>query len=141
MFRKGIGIYNMKYFDWFCFSADAFIWGSEDKMEITADIYNDGEDSFNSFLYLTLPKEINYISANASTSSVPILCSPPSESNNRTLECDIGNPLPTKTKVNMKFKNFSRNSGSGFLSRFYNFRIFRIFWVRGICEPFLSNIF
>ena len=84
------------------FSDDTFIWTEDtdkNKFEITADIYNDGEDAFNAFLYLTLPKEIQYISATDSSSTVKILCSPPSSSNNRTIECDIGNPLPARQTV------------------------------------------
>ena len=73
-------------------------------MEITADIYNGGEDAFNAMLYLQLPREVNYISANSSTSGVSILCSPPSGMNNRTLQCDVGNPLPANTQVIMNDK-------------------------------------
>ena len=78
--------------------ADAYVWGSEEKLEITADIYNAGEDAFNTFLYLSLPKEIEYSSANSSASSI-LDCSRPLPSNNRTLKCDIGNPLPSRTTV------------------------------------------
>ena len=44
-------------------------------------------------------------------------------------------------KKNFKKKIFFRNSGSGFSSGFYIFRIFRIFWIRSIYGPFLSKNF
>ena len=51
----------------------------------------------------------------------------------------------TKIVHNWKIKNrkkiFSRNSGSGFLSGFYIFRIFWIFRICSIYEPFLSKNF
>ena len=40
----------------FIFSSDAFVYGGEDKMQISAEIINQGEDAFNAMLYLQLPK-------------------------------------------------------------------------------------
>ena len=39
------------------------------------------------------------MSAEAVTPGLSVLCSPPSAMNNRTLQCDVGNPLPANTKV------------------------------------------
>ena len=86
----------------FIFSSDAFVYGGEDKMQISAEIINQGEDAFNAMLYLQLPKEVNYMSAEAVTPGLSVLCSPPSPMNNRTLQCDVGNPLPANTKVKLK---------------------------------------
>ena len=42
------------------------------------------------------------MSAEAVTPGLSVLCSPPSPMNNRTLQCDVGNPLPSNTKVNLE---------------------------------------
>ena len=42
----------------FLYSSDAFVYGGADKMQISADIINNGEDAFNAMLYLQLPKVI-----------------------------------------------------------------------------------
>ena len=81
------------------FSKGSYVIGSGDKLELTTDIVNSGEDAFNAMLYLQIPRDINYISANSSNAQVSILCSPPEGVNNRTLRCEVGNPLPAKTKV------------------------------------------
>ena len=81
------------------FSSNAFVYGGEDKMEISAEIINRGEDAFNAMLYLQLPKEINYMSVESNTPGLSVLCSPPSPINNRTLQCDVGNPLPANTQA------------------------------------------
>ena len=39
--------------------------GSSEKLEISADIKNSGEDAFNAMLYLQIPRGVNYISANS----------------------------------------------------------------------------
>ena len=49
---------------------DAYVIGSGEKLEISADIRNDGEDAFNAMLYLQIPRGVNYINAN-SRSLVP----------------------------------------------------------------------
>ena len=72
-------------------------------MEITAEIINNGEDAFNAMLYLQLPREINWNSASSSTPGVSVLCSAPTAMNNRTLECDVGNPFPANTRVSVEF--------------------------------------
>jgi len=82
--------------------SDAFVYGGEDKIEISADIINNGEDAFNAMLYLQLPKEINYMSAESTTSGLSVLCEPPSMMNNRTLQCNVGNPLPANTQATVK---------------------------------------
>lgn len=88
-------------------SSEAFVYGGEDKMEITADIINQGEDAFNAMLYLQLPKEINYMSAESNTPGLPVLCSPPTPMNNRTLQCDVGNPLPANSKVSLSYSSLN----------------------------------
>ena len=56
------------------FSKGSYVIGSGEKMELTADIVNSGEDAFNAVLYLQIPRGINYISANTSNSQVRVAC-------------------------------------------------------------------
>ena len=51
-------------------SKGSYVIGSGEKMELTADIVNSGEDAFNAVLFLQIPRGINYISANTSNSQV-----------------------------------------------------------------------
>ena len=51
--------------------------GSEDKLEIVADIINRGEDAFNAMLEVHVPRGINYVNANTGGSGVSIMCSSP----------------------------------------------------------------
>lgn len=51
-------------------SKGSYVIGSGEKLELTADIVNSGEDAFNAVLYLQIPRGINYISANTSNSQV-----------------------------------------------------------------------
>ena len=44
---------------------EAYMIGSSEKLEISADIKNSGEDAFNAMLYLQIPRGVNYISANS----------------------------------------------------------------------------
>ena len=76
--------------------------GSGEKLELNADISNSGEDAFNAMLFLQIPRGINFIKANYSNSADSLLCSPPTNMNNRTLQCGVGNPLPAGTDVSWK---------------------------------------
>ena len=51
------------------------------------------------------------MSAEAMTPGLSVLCSPPSAMNNRTLQCDVGNPLPANTQVIYQFSKFSTLQG------------------------------
>ena len=70
--------------------AGTYVVGAGKDLEIIATVFNEGngaEDAFNAMLYVQIPQGVNYNKA-----SVP--CSKPSPSNNMTLKCEIGNPLP-----------------------------------------------
>ncbi len=47
------------------FSLEAYVIGSGEKLEISAEIQNGGEDAFNAMLYLQIPRGVNYINANS----------------------------------------------------------------------------
>ncbi len=59
--------------------AGVYVIGSKEKLEITAQIVNTGEDAFNAMLYLRVPEGVNYIGANSSDTAVTVLCSPPTK--------------------------------------------------------------
>lgn len=80
--------------------------GSNDKLVYDFTVRNNGEDAFESMLYLTIPANLDYIEMNKSSSRAeyPICYGPklieesPDENNNtldnnKILECDLGNPL------------------------------------------------
>eukprot|EP00096_Caligus_rogercresseyi_P015942 TRINITY_DN844_c0_g1_i1.p1 TRINITY_DN844_c0_g1~~TRINITY_DN844_c0_g1_i1.p1 ORF type:complete len:1372 (-),score=393.45 TRINITY_DN844_c0_g1_i1:381-4496(-) len=81
---------------------ESYVIGSEEKLTLSSVISNQGEDAFNAYLYASVPKGLNYIKTKTSSgSSVSVLCSPPSQQNNRTLKCEIGNPLPANSEVKL----------------------------------------
>ena len=71
--------------------------GAGEKLEIVVHVDNNGEDAFNAMLYFRLPDGVSYINANSTSAS--LLCSHPTVANNRTLECEIGNPFPQNSRV------------------------------------------
>ena len=81
------------------FSIESYLMGSEDKLEIQADIINRGEDAFNAILEVHVPRGVNYVNANTGGSGVSILCSSPNPRNNNTLSCEVGNPLKAGSTV------------------------------------------
>ena len=84
--------------------------GGDERLEISLEVVNDGEDAYEANFYLDLPESINYIktellevssSSQGGTSSPPVLCSPPSLRNEHVLKCDLGNPMAGNSKVNI----------------------------------------
>jgi hypothetical protein len=73
--------------------------GSGERLEIQTEILNSGEDAFNALLEVQVPRGLNYINANTTDAAVGILCSPPTGRNNKTLVCEVGNPLRAGKKV------------------------------------------
>jgi hypothetical protein len=73
--------------------------GSGERLEIQTEILNSGEDAFNALLEVQVPRGLNYINANTTDAAVSILCSPPTGRNNKTLVCEVGNPLRAGKKV------------------------------------------
>ncbi|XP_059478388.1 integrin alpha-PS2 isoform X2 [Neocloeon triangulifer] len=81
-----------------------YLLGSEKRLEFNVEVFNNGEDSFESMFYLTIPPGLNYINIERSgaDSSVAVQCSAPSSATNNTLRCDIGNPLPSRKLIKFK---------------------------------------
>jgi hypothetical protein len=77
--------------------------GSEKRLEFDVQVFNYGEDAFESMFYLTVPPGLNYINIERIDydGAVAVLCSAPTLDSNNTLRCDIGNPLPASTLVSI----------------------------------------
>jgi len=84
----------------FCYPRlESYLMGSGERLEIQTEILNSGEDAFNALLEVQVPRGLNYINANTTDAAVSILCSPPTGRNNKTLVCEVGNPLRAGKKV------------------------------------------
>ena len=81
--------------------------GGDERLEISLEVVNDGEDAYEANFYLDLPESINYIKtellevSSQGGTSPPVLCSPPSQRNEHVLKCDLGNPMAGNSKVNI----------------------------------------
>lgn len=85
-------------------SDEAFIMGSTERIWIEIQVENNGEDSFESMLYIKVPAGLSYVTADPldTRKDIPILCSAPTPSTNNTVRCDVGNPLPTFAKARVR---------------------------------------
>ncbi|XP_043494263.1 integrin alpha-PS2 isoform X4 [Polistes fuscatus] len=80
-----------------------YLLGSGKKLELEILVINNGEDAFEATYNIQLPAGIDYIKIERiDKTEVPVQCSAPKQSNNNTLRCDIGNPLPQTQLVNFK---------------------------------------
>ncbi|XP_024874292.1 integrin alpha-PS2 isoform X1 [Temnothorax curvispinosus] len=80
-----------------------YLLGSGKRLELEVLVQNAGEDAFEATYNLQLPAGIDYIKIErVETLEIPVHCSAPKQSNNNTLRCDIGNPLPQKKLVKFK---------------------------------------
>ena len=78
--------------------------GSEDRLELDIEVFNDGEDAYEANFYLELPESVNYVKTElrgtaAGGAVPPVLCSAPSDRNGHTLKCDLGNPMVAGGRV------------------------------------------
>ncbi|XP_050462452.1 integrin alpha-PS2 isoform X1 [Cataglyphis hispanica] len=80
-----------------------YLLGSGKRLELEVLVQNAGEDAFEATYNLQLPTGIDYIKIERiETLEIPVHCSAPKQSNNNTLRCDIGNPLPQNKLVKFK---------------------------------------
>ncbi|XP_011332001.1 integrin alpha-PS2 isoform X2 [Ooceraea biroi] len=80
-----------------------YLLGSGKRLELEVLVQNAGEDAFEATYNLQLPAGIDYIKIERiETLEIPVHCSAPKQSNNNTLRCDIGNPLPQYKLVKFK---------------------------------------
>ncbi|KAL9878702.1 integrin subunit alpha inflated isoform 2-T8 [Glossina fuscipes fuscipes] len=85
-------------------TVDKYLLGSGEPLSIEVLISNMNEDAFEAAFYMLMPKDLDFkkIEAIGNKTDTPITCTAPSESNNYTLKCDIGNPLQSKKVANFK---------------------------------------
>jgi len=91
---------------------EEFSVGSEERLEISLNIANDGEDAYESVFYLDLPESVSYIKTEVTQGygdivtqkygSIQVLCSPPTARNNHILKCDLGNPMAGGSNVSFR---------------------------------------
>ena len=90
-----------------CRNLNEYSVGSDERLELSLEVVNDGEDAYEANFYLDLPESINYIKtellevSSQGGTSPPVLCSPPSQRNEHVLKCDLGNPMAGNSKVNI----------------------------------------
>lgn len=86
-------------------NVDRYLLGSEQRLELDVIVENKGEDAFEAMFNLQLPAGIDYIKIDrVDKSEIPVQCSAPKQSNNNTLRCDIGNPLPQRQLVHFQVR-------------------------------------
>ena len=81
---------------------ETYLMGSGERLEVTTQISNRGEDAFNALLEVQLPRGVSYINANTSEPGLNILCSAPKPLNNYTLQCEVGNPLRANSEITVR---------------------------------------
>lgn len=76
----------------FCYrNVEKYLLGSNRNLEFDVIVSNFGEDSFETTLEMNYPEGIFYKKVEQKPGMPGILCS---DSENKTITCDIGNPLP-----------------------------------------------
>ncbi|XP_036319120.1 integrin alpha-PS2 isoform X1 [Rhagoletis pomonella] len=77
-------------------TVDKYLHGSRKPLVVEVTVTNRNEDAFESAFYMEMPKDLDFIKIEnlVEKGDTPITCSAPSETNNYTLKCDLGNPLP-----------------------------------------------
>ncbi|PSN37770.1 hypothetical protein C0J52_13179 [Blattella germanica] len=84
-------------------SVERYLLGSGNRLELDVIVENRGEDSFETMFTMNVPGGVHYVKVERLESAdKDVLCSAPSFSNNRTLKCDLGNPLPQNRIVRFK---------------------------------------
>ncbi|XP_058791167.1 integrin alpha-PS2-like [Phymastichus coffea] len=83
-----------------------YVLNSGHALDLDVNIQNNGEDAFEASYYLFLPKGIDYVNVENSNYSKELIvqCTAPKDSNNNTLRCDIGNPLPANKNLDFKIR-------------------------------------
>ena len=103
--------------DWKTFyrSSERYLIGSDQRLELTIGVSNEGEDAYEATLFVSMPSSVSYVktemmsasnAASGTTELSNILCSPPTLDNGFVLKCDLGNPMlgySTVSKMTFKF--------------------------------------
>ena len=95
-------------------SSERYLIGSDQRLELSIDVTNDGEDAYEATLFVAMPSNVSYIktemlastnlATGATTEISNVLCSPPNSENGFVLKCDLGNPMLANSLVSSTFK-------------------------------------
>uniref|UniRef100_A0A182JLT4 Uncharacterized protein n=1 Tax=Anopheles atroparvus TaxID=41427 RepID=A0A182JLT4_ANOAO len=85
-------------------SVDNYLLGSNNLLSVEVFIINQDEDAFEAGFYMVVPPGLDFrrVDRLGEVKDVPVLCTAPSTATNKTLKCDIGNPLSRDKVVNFK---------------------------------------
>ncbi|XP_040173055.1 integrin alpha-PS2 isoform X2 [Anopheles arabiensis] len=100
-------------------SVDDYLLGSNNLLSVEVLITNRGEDAFEAGFYMAVPNGLDFrrVDRLGEVKDVPVLCTAPSAATNKTLKCDIGNPLSSGKVVHFKVilaPSFSAGMGSSY---------------------------
>uniref|UniRef100_A0A182Q008 Integrin alpha-2 domain-containing protein n=1 Tax=Anopheles farauti TaxID=69004 RepID=A0A182Q008_9DIPT len=100
-------------------SVDNYLLGSNNLLSVEVLITNRGEDAFEAGFYLVVPTGLDFrrVDRIGEAKDVPVLCTAPSAATNKTLKCDIGNPLSSGKVVHFKVilaPSFAAGMGSSY---------------------------
>merc|ERR1719233_1819512 len=83
--------------------------GSDERLEISIEIVNNGEDAYEAYFFMYLPESINFIKTELNPDNEdrglgtpPLLCSPPTLHNQHVLKCEMGNPMAANSEVSFR---------------------------------------
>jgi hypothetical protein len=94
-------------------SSSQYLIGSENRLELSMNVTNEGEDAYEASLYVKLPPNVSYINTEmlgTRSELVSVLCSPPTIENNFVLKCDLGNPMMGFSMVSAKSPKLTKCS-------------------------------
>merc|ERR1719233_1804169 len=88
---------------------DEYSVGSDERLEISIEIVNNGEDAYEAYFFMYLPESINFIKTQLNPDNEdrglgtpPLLCSPPTLHNQHVLKCEMGNPMAANSEVSFR---------------------------------------
>lgn len=104
-------------------TADKYILGGNESLNVDVTVNNHGEDAFEACFYMKVPQGLDFKSTKriGDKSDSSFICTAPNPSTNFTLKCDIGNPLPAGKSV--KFKAIFEPSRKAGITPFYDFEM------------------
>ncbi|XP_053374403.1 integrin alpha-8-like isoform X2 [Mercenaria mercenaria] len=78
---------------------DSYTLGEDEKIEVLVFVENRGEDAFESMLNISFPPGVTFYKTKNKKYEIPMFCDSSSR-NASFVYCDLGNPLPAKSRTN-----------------------------------------
>ncbi|WAR14263.1 ITA8-like protein [Mya arenaria] len=85
---------------------DSYTLGEEKELDILVFVTNKGEDAFESILNITVPEGVEFRKIKDKKYEIPIFCN---VFNKSFISCDLGNPLPAKSRTNFTLVALPKN--------------------------------